>query len=202
MLATCASSSCLPSWIRAIVRIASSSVVIEPSWNQGPVFSTLRSDGTLKNWRSASFFVTSKRPRPSSDTAPRAELLEQPAADRRPHVAGGAAGVEEGLEPRHLAVGERVVVALEERVEAIGGDEPALERADRAREVVVADGILLVREGRLEQRQIARDRADHGDHLRLARHPHLDRIQHRALRLRLDVGARPSQNCATWNAAL
>ena len=121
----------------------------------------------------------------------RTELLVAASADRRPVVTGDAARVHEGREARHLGVVERRVLSVEERVETRRGDEAPLEGADRPGHVVVADRVVLVREGRGEGRRVVGDGAQHHHHSLFAGHGHLDRVEHGALRLLLDVGGAP-----------
>src|SRR6185436_14284033 len=84
------------------------------------------------------------------DRAYQTELLVHAAADPDPLMAGGAAGVEEGLEAAHLRVVERAEVARDERVDRRRREQTALERTDRAPEVVVADRLLVAGERRGE----------------------------------------------------
>ena len=96
--------------------------------------------------------------------------------------------LDELRETGDLGVGERVELAAEERIETRGRRELALEGPHRPAEVVVREGILGSRERPGEERRVARNRPQHGQHVVGVGHRHLDRVQHGALGLFLDVG--------------
>ena len=96
-------------------------------------------------------------------------------------------------QPPDLTRAHRVLVARLIPVErAVARHDGALVARDRVGDLLHVDLFAAVR--RLEERLVRVDLLHLGDHRVVRRHRHLDRVGQRAVRLLLEVLARPSQN--------
>ncbi len=103
-------------------------------------------------------------------------------------VAGDAACGDEGLEALQLAGGESGVVALQEFIKAVVGDEGAFEGGDGVGDVVVGDGVFLVRESFGESPLIGAEGFDFADRFCLVGDGHFNGIEDGALGLSFEGG--------------
>lgn len=117
-----------------------------------------------------------------------AQVGEQAAAHQRAVVAGDAVQPHEQFQPPQLRLAECAVVAAKKVVEAIPGDEGALEGGDGLAQVGEGQGFGRIGKGRCEGLGIARQRPQLVHHRRRVRHAHLDGIEDRLAGLRGQVG--------------